>query len=81
MPVANPSIRLFTLCVFLAIIGFLLLTEHRAHLFGALPYVFLLACPLFHLLLHGRHGGHASEPEQGPKQTISQDDRGGHSHG
>lgn len=74
-------LRTITLCALLAIIGFFLLTEHRAHVFGALPYVFLLACPLFHLLLHGRHGGHGSEPEQGRKQAHSQDDTGGHLHG
>ena len=31
---------------FLAIAGFLLFTEHRAHVLGILPYLFLLACPL-----------------------------------
>ena len=41
---------------FLVVLGFFLLTEHRAHVFGILPYLFVLACPLFHLLLHGRHG-------------------------
>jgi hypothetical protein len=30
---------------FLAIAGFYLVTEHTAHLFGALPYLLLLACP------------------------------------
>lgn len=75
------SLRAILLCAFLAILGFFLLTEHRAHLFGALPYVFLLACPLFHLLLHGRHGGHDSESQQDRKQAGSQDNRGGHSHG
>jgi len=74
-------LRTITLCAFLGIIGFFLLTEHRAHLFGALPYVFLFACPLFHLLLHARHGGHGSEPEQGRKQAHSQDDTGGRLHG
>ena len=34
-----------------------LLTEHTAHVFGALPYLLILACPLMHLF-HG-HGGHA----------------------
>jgi cyclopropane-fatty-acyl-phospholipid synthase len=43
---------------FLAIAGFLLLTEHRAHLFGWLPFLFLLACPLLHVYGHGGHGGH-----------------------
>ena len=45
---------------FLAIAGFYLTTEHRAHLFGALPILFLLACPLLHVFMHGRHGGHGS---------------------
>lgn len=29
---------------FLAVAGFFLFTEHRAHLLGALPYLFLLTC-------------------------------------
>lgn len=38
---------------------FFLLTEHRAHLYGWLPYLLLAACPLMHLLHgHGAHGGH-----------------------
>lgn len=43
---------------FLAFAGFLLLTEHRAHLLGILPYLILLACPLMHLFMHHGHGGH-----------------------
>ncbi|MEW6353540.1 MAG: DUF2933 domain-containing protein [Pseudomonadota bacterium] len=43
------------LLAFLAIAGFFLFTEHRAHLFGVLPYLLLLACPLLHLF-HGGHG-------------------------
>ena len=41
--------------VFLAIAMFFLLTEHRAHVFGVLPYLLLLACPLIHFF-HGGHG-------------------------
>ncbi|HKP75386.1 MAG TPA: DUF2933 domain-containing protein [Longimicrobiaceae bacterium] len=41
----------------LAIGAFFLLTEHRAHLFGYLPFLFLLLCPLMHFGMHG-HGGH-----------------------
>lgn len=41
---------------FLAIAGFFLLTEHRAHVLGALPFLLLLACPLLHLFHHGGHG-------------------------
>lgn len=40
---------------FLAIAAFFLFTEHRAHLFGALPYLLLLACILLHLFGHGGH--------------------------
>jgi len=41
---------------FLAIAAFFLITEHRAHLLGILPFILLLLCPLLHLL-HGGHGG------------------------
>ncbi len=42
---------------FLVVAGFFLLTEHLAHVFGALPYLLLLACFLMHFFGHG-HGGH-----------------------
>jgi hypothetical protein len=44
---------------FILVILFFLVTEHRAHFFGALPYVLVFACPLMHLFLHRghRHGG------------------------
>ena len=45
-------------CVFLAVAGFLLWEEHRAHLLGVLPYVLLLLCPVVHLFMHRGHGGH-----------------------
>lgn len=43
---------------FLLIAAFFLLSEHRAHAFGILPYLLLLACPLRHIFMHGGHGGH-----------------------
>ena len=40
----------------------LLWSEHRAHLLGVLPYLFLLACPLLHIFGgHGSHGGHGRD--------------------
>lgn len=48
----------WTLLGFIAIAAFFLFTEHRAHVLGALPYLLLLACPLLHLFMHGRHGSH-----------------------
>jgi len=49
---------------FLAIAAFYLITEHTAHLFGVLPYLLILACPLMHLL-HGGHGGHGGGDHTG----------------
>ena len=46
---------------FLAIAAFFLLTEHRAHLLGALPLVLLALCLLLYLFGHGGHGGHGGE--------------------
>jgi hypothetical protein len=42
--------------------GFFLLTEHRAHLLGWLPFLLILACPLMHVFMHHghRHGGRRS---------------------
>lgn len=47
----------WVMIAFLAIGGFYLITEHTAHLFGFLPFAFLLACPLMHLFMHHGHGG------------------------
>ena len=53
------SIRKWVFIGFLLMAGFFLFTQHRAHVFGLLPYLFLLACPLMHLFHHGhRHGKH-----------------------
>ena len=47
-------------CLFAAIALFFLWEEHEAHILGALPYALLLLCPLLHLLMHRRHGGHGA---------------------
>ncbi|WP_373414607.1 DUF2933 domain-containing protein [Ensifer aridi] len=56
---------------FLLIVGFLLLSEHRVHVLGYLPYLLVLACPLLHMLHHGhgRHGAHTHASERG-EQTL-----------
>ena len=58
---------LIVLAAFLAIAGFFLWSEHRAHILGLVPYALVLACPLLHLF-HG-HGDHGAEPK--PSQTSS----------
>lgn len=49
---------------FFAVAGFFLFTEHRAHVLGVLPYLFLLACPLMHLFMHHGHGEHEQHDHQ-----------------
>jgi hypothetical protein len=46
---------------FALVAGYFLFTEHRAHLFGILPYLLILACPLMHLF--HKHGGHGHGPQ------------------
>jgi hypothetical protein len=53
---------------FLAIGGFFLATEHRAHLIpylGYWPFLLILACPLMHLFMHGGHGEHGGGNDSG----------------
>jgi hypothetical protein len=38
-----------------AAIAVLLLSEHREHALDYLPFLVLLACPLMHVLMHGKH--------------------------
>ena len=42
-------------CLLLAALGGYLLWTHTGHVLTALPYLFLLACPLMHFFGHG-HG-------------------------
>ncbi|NUZ08518.1 DUF2933 domain-containing protein [Piscinibacter koreensis] len=50
-----------------AVAAYFLLSEHRAHFFGALPFLLFLACPLMHIFMHrghdGRHGGPVRHPD------------------
>ena len=48
------------LLAFLAIAGFLLAYEHRAHVFTGTGLIIglLAACIVMHLFMHGGHGGH-----------------------
>jgi peptidoglycan/LPS O-acetylase OafA/YrhL len=61
-------------CGFLIVAGFFLLTEHTAHVFGVLPWLLILACPLMHLFMHHGHGGHG---RHGPASRPGPDDKDG----
>jgi|KBSSwiStaDraftv2_1062776.scaffolds.fasta_scaffold00923_23 hypothetical protein len=59
---------------FLAIAAFFLITEHTAHVLGALPWLLFAACPLMHLFMHHGHGshdhgGHADTTRSDPDQA------------
>jgi len=53
-----PSRHRWVFWCFVAIAAFFLLTEHTAHVLGALPYLLLAACPLMHIFMHHGHGHH-----------------------
>jgi hypothetical protein len=60
---------------FIAIAGYFLFTEHRAHAIQFLPFLLLLACPLLHMFHgHGGHGGHQHGDERG-KDDASKRER------
>ena len=71
-PAPGAQVFHWVLCGFMLIAAFFLITEHRAHLFGFLPYALLLACPLMHVFMHRGHGGHhdheAAPQDGGPKK-------------
>ncbi|WP_422022321.1 DUF2933 domain-containing protein [Pyruvatibacter mobilis] len=60
------------LLIFLGIAGFLLLYEHRAHVFtgNGILIGLLAVCIGMHLFMHGGHGGHGG----GHRHERSQDE-------
>ncbi len=51
------------LTLVLAGFSYYLLTQHLEHLAVALPYLFLLACPLMHIFGHGHEHKHSNDKE------------------
>lgn len=50
--------------VALPILGFLIFTGHGLHLLGWAPFLLILACPLMHIFMHGRHGDAKAEEDK-----------------
>jgi hypothetical protein len=46
-----------------------LIIEHRPHLFGWLPYLIILACPLMHLFMHRGHHHGSTSTDRTPKRN------------
>ncbi len=63
------------LAVFLAIGGYFLWTEHRAHVIEFLPWLLVLGCGAMHLFMHRghRHDGHGSDDSA---RSRGDDERG-----
>ena len=59
---------------FVAIAAFFLITEHAAHLYGALPFLLILVCPLMHVFGHHGHGGHRHD-DASARKPDAEDDR------
>ena len=83
---ASPRTNFWQSRAFIVFLGFAAIAlvmswqEHRAHILGALPYLFLLACPFMHVFMHGSHGGHGDQHnDQGkqPTERITGDNDGG----
>ena len=74
----NPYLR-WAFWGFVGIAAFFLLTEHSAHVFGILPWLLILACPLMHVFGHhghhghGGHGGH--QQDQGSADQSAAEDK------
>lgn len=62
----------WVLLAFLAIAAFYLISEHKAHMFGLLPFLILLACPLLHMFMHRGHGGHGDDSPSASHDRGSQ---------
>jgi hypothetical protein len=69
---AAPSRWRSPLDIFMLVAGavgvYYLLTEHLTHVTQAIPYLFLLACPLMHFF-HG-HGHHGHRDHGQPKDRT-----------
>ncbi|MGD9806813.1 MAG: DUF2933 domain-containing protein [Hyphomicrobiaceae bacterium] len=62
---------------FLLIGGFLLASEHRAHILGAALWLLILACPLLHMFGHRRHGGHGGHGQHQDQSGTTRRDATG----
>ena len=65
-----PLSRTVAVCGALLVASVFLWTQHRSHVTAALPYLVLLACPLFHLLMHRGH--HRDQEDSEPSSPAHQ---------
>lgn len=63
----NKAWMLICIVLAAAIALLLFLPDHAPHIFGWLPYLLILSCPLIHIFMHGGHGhgGHRNMSDAG----------------
>lgn len=57
---------------FIAVAAYFLITEHRAHLYGILPFLLIAACPLLHFFHHRGHKQEGGESRPGNRGGTHQ---------
>ena len=69
----TPSTGRFNIVLLLfgGIIFYFLLTEHTTHFYGALPWLFLLACPFLHRFMHSGHN-HSGQHTTARDQSLAE---------
>ncbi len=66
-----------TMITFLVIAAFFLFTEHKAHLYGALPYVLLGVCVILAFVLwRVVKGPDSTNGNAGPGKSVDRKDQG-----
>ena len=66
-----PSRTTLLLLGLLVVGGLLLLATYTDYVFAALPFVFILACPLMHVFMHGGHGSHGQHHDDDQRQASA----------
>ena len=61
----------------LAALGMYLIVWHQQHLLGALPFLFILLCPLMHLFMHGGHKHHEHSKRDEQNKEENKEHKGG----
>jgi hypothetical protein len=65
--------------IFAVVAATYVVTQHLEHLPTALPYLFLLACPLMHIFMHHGHGhGGHQHGAPGPSDLATSEKAKGH---
>lgn len=75
-PIGRSPAPLLVRILMFALLGvgaYYVIAEHGAHLLAAWPLLFLLACPLMHIFMHGGHGGHGNHGQSQQRDGAAND--------